>query len=120
MSVTTLPRFLFANELGNGQRNYLLVAAALTVIVWCVAAVTAIPLVSTVLGNTAAVLPLLVATLQSAYWAVRWRARVLNPIEPPQRGRRRPLGDQGVESLCLVGLSVALLMIRHFCLRDIG
>jgi regulator of protease activity HflC (stomatin/prohibitin superfamily) len=139
--LAALPRFRLADQLC--RRHLILIAslAGVSILLMCSTAITAEPLLKSVLAIDAAALLLAAASLLSGYWVAKWRDRALNPMQSAKR-RLRPrkkrgateaseevearflrwwnqfssrflakLGTQGIESACLTGLSTLGLAI---------
>jgi regulator of protease activity HflC (stomatin/prohibitin superfamily) len=115
--------------------------AGVSILLMCLTAITAEPLLKSVSAIDAAALLLVAASLLSGYWVAKWRDRALNPMQSAKRQSRprkkrgttdaneeaearflhwwdnfssrilAKLGAQGIESACLTGLSALALAI---------
>jgi regulator of protease activity HflC (stomatin/prohibitin superfamily) len=115
--------------------------AGVSILLMCLTAITAEPLLKSVFAIDAAALLLVAASLLSGYWVATWRDRALNPMQSAKRQSRprkkrgrteaneeaearfllcwdkfssrilAKLGAQGIESTCLTGLSALALAI---------
>lgn len=139
--LAALPRFRLADQLC--RRHLILMAslAGVSILLMCLTAITAEPLLKSVFAINAAALLLVAASLISGYWVAKWRARVLNPMQSGRRqttprkkrgateaseeaearflqrwkefsrGVLAKLAAQGIESTCLTGFSTLALAI---------
>jgi regulator of protease activity HflC (stomatin/prohibitin superfamily) len=139
--LAALPRFRRADQLC--RRHLILMAslAGVSILLMCLRAITAEPLLKSVFAIDAAALLLVAASLLSGFWVAKWRARVLDPMQsmkrqkPPRKKRGATeaseeaearflqwwnefssgilakLGAQGIESTCLTGFSTLALAI---------
>jgi regulator of protease activity HflC (stomatin/prohibitin superfamily) len=139
--LAALPRFRRADQLSRRLLIFMASLAGLSILLWSLTAITAEPLLKSVLVIDGAALLLVAASLLSGYWVAKWRARVLNPMESAARQSRprkkrsatdaseeaearflqwwrqfssrvlAKLGAQGIESACLTGISSLALAI---------
>jgi regulator of protease activity HflC (stomatin/prohibitin superfamily) len=139
--LAALPRFRLADQLCRRLLMLMASLAGVSILLWSLTAITAQPLLKSVLVFDGAALLLVVASLQSGYWVAKWRAHALNPMQSAKR-QRSPrkkrgatdaseeaearflqwwnkvssvildkLGAQGIESACLTGLSTLALAL---------
>ena len=92
--LAALPRFRLADQLC--RRHLILMAslASVSILLMCLTAITAEPLLKSVLAIDAAALLLAAASLLSGYWVAKWRDRALNPMQSAKR-RTRPRKKRG-------------------------
>src|ERR1700690_319997 len=82
-----LPRFRLADRLGRRLLMLMASLAGVSILLWSLTAITAQPLLKSVLVFDGAALLLVVASLQSGHWVAKWRAHALNPMQSAKRQR---------------------------------